>query len=152
MVSLLLAALAGPVCDAHPVFALRPVASAARVARAGSGYQAAAQLHFTVTQRSRPFALPTDAGLRAHIEGHRTIAERIARSSADSVRAAGASAAQARTRLHDAIARIESDLAKELDREEHVYDTVTENGAAQSQGPMYGFPGGPDARDTCLPR
>lgn len=152
MLSLLLAVLTGPVCDAHPVYTLRAVTGAARVGRSGNAYQAVAQLHFTIAPRSRSGPLPADRGLRAHIAGHRTIALRVARTSADSVRAAGATAAQARARLRDAIGRIESDLAKELDREEHVYDTVTENGAAQSQAPVYGFPGGPDARETCVPR
>lgn len=152
MVLLLLVTLASAVCDAHPVYALRPVVGAAHLSRAGAGYQAAAQLHFTVTQRTGGGALPADPGLHAHIAGHRTIALRVARTSADSVRGVGATPSQARTRLRDAIARIQSDLSKELDREEHVYDTVTENGAAQSQGPVYGFPGGPDARDTCIPR
>lgn len=152
MVLLLLAALASSGCNAHPVYALRPVVGAARLSRTGAGYQAAAQLHFTVTQRSGGGPLPADPGLRAHIEGHRTIAVRVARTAADSVRAVGATAMQARSRLRDAIAHIQADLLKELDREEHVYDTVTENGAAQSQGPVYGFPGGPDARDTCIPR
>lgn len=151
MLPLLLAALTSSACTAHPVYGLRPVAGAARVSRAGAGYQAAAQLHFTVVRRSGGRALPADPGMRAHVEGHRTIALRVARTSADSVRAVGVSAAQARARLRDAIARIESDLSKELDREEHVYDTVTADGASQSQGPVYGFPGGPDAHDTCIP-
>jgi len=41
------------------------------------------------------------------------------------------------------------DVNAEYARQVHVYDAVTENGRAQSQGPAYGFPGGPDANAYC---
>jgi hypothetical protein len=90
-----------------------------------------------------------DPGLLDHVRGHQIIAQRVARSSVGTVRSAGASNAQARVRLQQAVTRLTNDAQKELDREEHVYDTVTNYGSAQSQGPVYGFPGGPDAHDTC---
>lgn len=147
--ALLLAALINTPCNVHPVYVLQPSVRNVRVRRSGSGYAATAQLHFSVREKRPAVITSVDPGLLDHVRGHQIIAQRVARSSADSVRAVGASALQARARLRDALAHLESDLAKELDREERVYDNVTEGGAAQSQGPAYGFPGGPDADDSC---
>lgn len=146
---LLLAAILNAPCNADPVYILEPQVSAVAVRSAGQGYLASAQLEFRIVERTHAVISSKDPGLQDHARGHRTIAQRVAQSSVGSVRATGNSAAQARMRLQQAITRLADDAQRELYREEHVYDSVTENGAAQSQGPVYGFPGGPDARDTC---
>lgn len=145
MLSFLLAAVT---CNSHPQFTLISKVTNERVARAGSGYAASANVAFSV-RVVIPAKTPNDAALRNHAQGHQTIAERVAHSSDGSVRAEGSSQSQAHARLKQTISRMQSDLLKELQREERVYDTVTENGSAQSQGPVYGFPGGPNATILC---
>lgn len=146
---LLLAALLSAPCNAHPVYEVVPKVSAVRVVRRARGYAASAQLRFTLRE-TLPAVIPSvDPGLLDHVQGHLTIAQRVVRSSGGAVQANGASAAQARERLHATVARMSGDLENELLREERAYDNVTENGAAQSQGPAYGFPGGPDAHSPC---
>jgi hypothetical protein len=145
----LLAALINTPCNIHPVYELRPVVRNVQVRHAGSAYRATAQLRFEVREKTRAVITSVDPGLLDHVRGHQIIAQRVARSSTDSVRAVGSTAAQARARLDQALAQVRDDLSKELDREERVYDSVTANGTAQSQGPVYGFPGGPDAHDSC---
>src|SRR5690242_16223918 len=145
----MLAALISRPCNIHPVYALRPLVRTVRVQRDGKTYRATAQLSFSIKE-TRPAVLTSiDPGLLDHVRGHQIIAQRVARSSGGEVTAEGSSTSQARSRLNSGIAQTQRDLSKELDREEHVYDSVTQNGAAQSQGPLYGFPGGPDARDSC---
>jgi hypothetical protein len=145
----LIAALTSRPCNIHPVYVLQPALRNVQVKRAGSGYTASAQLSFSVREKTPAVITSVDPGLLDHVRGHQIIAQRVARSSDGAIRASGSSAAQARSRLNDGVAQTERDLSKELDREERVYDSVTQNGAAQSQGPMYGFPGGPDAHDSC---
>jgi hypothetical protein len=145
----LAAALLAAVCNANPVYGLKPVVGAVSVRAAGSGYRAAAHVAFDLVKKAPAVVNSTDPGMLAHIRGAQIVAERVARSSNGVIEGFGSTQAQARERLHAAIARVQADLGKELDREEHVYDSVTENGAAQSQGPAYGFPGGPDAHDPC---
>lgn len=145
MLSFLLAAVT---CNAHPQFTLIPKVTSERAARTGSNYEASASVGFLV-RVVIPAKMPNDAALRNHARGHETIAERVARSSDGTVRAVGSSQSQAHARLKQTIARMQSDLLKELQREERVYDTVTENGSAQNQGPVYGFPGGPNATILC---
>ncbi len=48
------------------------------------------------------------------------------------------------------MAELVRDANIEYARQIHIYDTVTENGRAQSQGPAYGFPGGPNANVYCM--
>lgn len=148
---LFLAALFVSPCNIHPVYVLHPVVKNVTVRRTGSTYRAGATLTFAIREKVPAVLTSIDPGLLDHVRGHQIIAQRVARSSADSVRASGTTDAQARAHLNDALRRITLDLSKELDREERVYDSVTENGAAQSQGPVYGFPGGPDATQTCGP-
>jgi hypothetical protein len=145
----LIAALVSRPCNIHPVYVLQPVMHNVAVARDGKTYRASAQLTFGIREKTPAVLTSIDPGLLDHVRGHQIIAQRVARSSIGTIRAEGSSAAQARARLNDGVARTQRDLSKELDREERVYDSVTQNGAAQSQGPMYGFPGGPDARDSC---
>ena len=149
MMSLVLAAILSGPCNAHPAYALRPVVSAARVQRTGSAFQAIGSVSFRIVELKPAMITSVDPGLLDHVRGHQIIAQRVARSSVGTVRAAGASAPQARSRLQQAATRLANDAQKELDREEQVYDSVTNYGSSQSQGPVYGFPGGPDARDTC---
>jgi hypothetical protein len=47
------------------------------------------------------------------------------------------------------VAALTRDANIEYARQAHIYDTVTENGRAQNQGPAYGFPGGPNASVSC---
>ncbi len=137
-------------CNVHPVYTLQPVVRGVQVRRDGTHYVASGHLSFSVREKTPALLTSADPGLLAHVRGHQIIAQRVAQSSGGAVRATGASAAQARARLNDGVGQTERDLSKELDREERVYDSVTENGAAQSQGPVYGFPGGPDAHDSCV--
>jgi hypothetical protein len=107
-------------------------------------------VRFTL-KTTAPAILPrnADAGLRAHVRGHLSVAQRVIGSSDGSVEANGSNAAQARTRLRQTLERMRSDLQNELVREERAYDDVTAKGAQQSQGPQFGFPGGPDATTPC---
>jgi hypothetical protein len=147
---LLLAALFAAACNAHPAYAVQPNVSSVRIIRRSAAYVATAQLRFTLRQ-VQPALIPSvDPGLLEHVQGHLAVARRVVRSSGGTVEANGANAQQARSRLNQTIARMQRDLQSELDREERAYDNVTQNGAAQSQGPAYGFPGGPDAHTPCL--
>ncbi len=119
--------------------------------RLAHGYHASAKLVFRVVERTRAVIPNADPGLVDHARGHGAIARRVARASAGSVEGIGRSQVQAKTRLAQGIARLARDAQNELDREERVYDSVTEDGAAQNQGPVYGFPGGRDAHTTCAP-
>jgi hypothetical protein len=147
---LLLAALLAAPCNAHPTYAVQPQVTNVRVLRRSSAYVATAQLRFTLRE-AMPAVIPSvDPGLLDHVQGHLIVARRVVRSSGGTVESNGASAQTARSRLHATIARMQRDLQSELDREERAYDNVTQNGAAQSQGPAYGFPGGPDAHTPCV--
>ena len=145
----LLAALIAAACNPNPIYTLKPVVTQTSVHRDGSSYRASAHIAFKAVEEKAAVVHSKDPGLIAHVRGHGIIANRVALSSNGVVQASGNTSQQARSRLHDGITRMQSDLAKELAREERVYDTVTENGAAQSQGPTYGFPGGPDSHDPC---
>jgi len=54
-----------------------------------------------------------------------------------------------RARLAKGVAALARDENLEYARQVRVYDTVTDNGRAQSQGPAFGFPGGPNANAYC---
>lgn len=149
---ILAASLLTAPCNSHPQYALQPIVAYGSVTHAGSVYRASAHLHFRLIQKTPTLIPSVDPGLLDHAQGHYIIARRVAQSSTGNVQSTGSSAAQARARLHQAITRLTFDSQSELTREEHVYDSVTENGAAQSQGPQYGFPGGPDAHDICAPQ
>ena len=131
-------------CASHPHYALRPVSGAATVRHEGRVYVASASLRFRIVPQLA--AAPSD-----HVRGHQIIARRVAHSSIGSLQARGASAAAARAQLKRTIYQLSSDAQRELDREERVYDTVTEDGLAQDQGPVYGLPGGANSRDRCSP-
>lgn len=146
---LLLAALLST-CDIHPKYAVQPAVSHVQVTRRTNGYVATAQLHFSL--RVTQPAMITSAGnpaLLQHVQGHLTVARRVVRSSDGNVEANGSSAAQARSRLNQTIARMRMDLQNELVREEQAYENVTAYGKSQSQGPSYGFPGGSDVQPPC---
>jgi hypothetical protein len=149
MHGILLAALLDAPCNAHPVYELKPVVSARRFQASRGGYLATAHLAFRISERTPALIASVDPGLLDHVRGHQLIAQRVSRSSIGNVRATAGTRSAASMRLAQAVLRLTNDAQRELDREEHVYDAVTENGAAQSQGPVYGFPGGPDAHDTC---
>lgn len=146
---ILAASLLTAPCNSHPEYALQPIVSYGPVTRAGSVYRASAHLRFRLIEKTPALIPSVDPGLLDHVQGHYIIARRVAQSSTGSVQSTGNTAALARTRVRQAIARVTSDAQSELLREERVYESVTENGAAQSQGPQYGFPGGPDAHEIC---
>jgi hypothetical protein len=142
--------LAAEPCNIHPAYTLEAATSAVRVQREGGGYVATSSLRFELRDL-RPAVLPSvgDPGVLDHVRGHIIVAQRVAKSGGGIVRANGATAALARKRLHESIARMQADAQRELDREEQVYDNVTADGTQQDQGPAYGFPGGADVRTTC---
>lgn len=148
-IMLLLAALLTAPCNAHPQYAVQPQTAAVRVVRRGGAYVASTQLRFTLRETVPALIPSVDPGLINHVHGHLAVAQRVIRSSGGLVEANGASAAQARLRLKQTVARMSGDLQNELGREERAYDNVTQNGSAQSQGPAYGFPGGPDVHSIC---
>jgi len=142
----LIAASASP-CAFRPDLQLVPALSPVRVVRVGYLFNAAATL--TLSARTLRKAAPVkDAGLRAHVAGYYAIARKLAQASA--LRANAGSQAEARVRLARAAAQLVSDANAEYARESRIYDAVTENGRAQSQGPAYGFPGGPNADVYCM--
>jgi hypothetical protein len=147
--TLLAAGLLASPCNIHPIYALQPVESAMTVRRDGRVYRATANLKFRIVEKQPAVLTSADPGLLDHVRGHQIVAQRVIRSSTGSVQGVGNTAASARLHLKQALTRLESDLQKELDREERVYDSVTNDGASQSQGPLYGFPGGPDAQSSC---
>jgi hypothetical protein len=144
----LAAALAAAIssCAYRPELKMVPAVSQIRIARQGSSYQAGARIAFAV-RIVRKAQLPDDAGLRAHVRGYFTIVQRLAQSS--QAQAVGTSPAQARARLEKTIAALTHDVNVEYKRQLRVYDSVTENGRSQDQGPAYGFPGGPNANVYC---
>jgi hypothetical protein len=138
-------------CNAHPAYAVRPVVSNVRVVRRANAYVASAHIRFTLNTTAPALIPSADPGLLEHVQGHLIVAQRVIRSSEGTVNANGPSAVLARTRLNQTLARMRTDLQNELMREERAYDNVTANGASQSQGPAYGFPGGPDVHSPCVP-
>lgn len=141
-----LAAAISP-CAYRPELKMVPVVSQLRIVRRGSSYQAGARVSFSV-RTMRKAELPDDAGLRAHVRGYFTIVGRLAQAS--QVQSVAASQAQARARLSKAIAALAHDVNVEYKRQVRVYDSITENGRSQDQGPAYGFPGGPNANVYCV--
>lgn len=131
-------------CAAHPVYALKAVVSAVAVRRDGNAYRASASLRFTIVTTSHA---PPSAS--AHARGHYVIAQRVAQSSIGRFESTAPGARAARAQVLRAIAQMTADAEHELRREERVYDSVTEDGAAQNLGPQYGFPGGANLRDPC---
>ena len=152
MIALAFAALlaAAPVhCNAHPVYHVQPLVVHAAIAKEGAGYRASASITFTLQTVQRAVLPTNDPALRAHAEGHRTIAERIAAGARGSVMGFGKTPSAARASLDSDVATLERDTNQAIDHQEETYDRVTDNGAAQDQGPLYGFPGGVDATTLC---
>ncbi|HZT14066.1 MAG TPA: hypothetical protein VFA29_14800 [Candidatus Baltobacteraceae bacterium] len=140
-------AVSGAPCNIHPVYVLTAVTAPVSVTRTGSKYQASSRISFRIKETRSAVIVSVEPGVLEHVRGHQLIAQRVARSSSGRITAAGSTAAQARAGLARSIRDLTADQNRELLREEHVYDTVTENGAAQSQGPSYGMPGGSDVQD-----
>lgn len=132
----------------RPPYRLVPQTTAAIVRREGTVYRASASLHFRLQPQPRRVTL-AGPGLGDHVRGYAVIAQRVVNASHDSVQAVGATASQARARLDRAVNQLRADAQTELDREERLYDTVTDGGLEQNQGPQFGFPGGRDARARC---
>jgi|GEM_PF-1955553 len=148
MLVLAAALLAAP-CNADPAYAVRSNPSPVRVAARAGKFVASARVDFSVQQITPALVPSADSGLLDHVHGHLIVAQRVVRSAAASIQANGATAAQAKAHLLQTVTRMRRDLQAELNREERVYDTVTANGAQQSQGPAFGFPGGADAHTPC---
>lgn len=140
-------AAAGLPCNIHPVYALSAVVSRTKVVRRGNRFRASATIGFGVREVRGATIVTIEPGVLNHVRGHQIIAERVARSSNGQIVATGSSVAQARARLADTVKRMTSEQNGEMTREERAYDDVTQNGAEQSQGPAYGFPGGSDVTD-----
>ena len=147
---LILAALLAAPCNAHPTYAVQPAVSALRVSRAVGGYRASERIAFGLRVVTPALIPSLDPGLLEHVQGHLIVAQRVVRSSNGMVRALGKTRAQALARVRESVAHLTRDLQAELIREESAYDNVTENGTAQTQGPLYGFPGGPDVQSPCV--
>ncbi len=134
-------------CNIHPVYALAATVTRVKVARNGRQFHASATIGFTLREVRSAMIVSIEQGLLEHVRGHQIIAQRVARSSNGLVVATGSSAALARAQLNSTVRKMTSEQNAELAREERAYDNVTQNGAEQSQGPSYGFPGGPDVTD-----
>jgi hypothetical protein len=143
---LLLALLALP-CNIHPVYALDPSWSTFKVVRDGSKYRATTQLSFRIREVTPATIVSAETGVLEHVRGHQIIAQRVSRAAGGHLEANGSTAQQARARLTHAVAEVSAEQNRELVREEHAYDAITQNGAEQSQAPAYGLPGGPDVQD-----
>ncbi len=143
---LVLAAIASSACAFRPQLQLAPAVSQVHVARASRSFTAHAKLTLSV-RTVKAAARANDAGLRAHAAGYYAIARSLTQTS--SLRAIGGSQTQARARLARAVSALVRDANTEYARQVRIYDTVTENGRAQGQGPAYGFPGGPNAGVYC---
>ena len=139
-------------CNIHPVYSLAAVRGAMKIVHAHGRYEASSPIAFRVHEVTGAVIVSVEPGLLDHVLVHQIIAQLVARSSGGTVKALGSSAQQARSRLADGIAKMTSDQNAELQREERTYDTVTDNGSEQSQGPSYGLPGGPDVRDPACTR
>ncbi len=135
-------------CKADPVYTLVRVPAPVRIERNGPMYRAVTRLSFRVTPRLRP-PHTRDAGFNDHVRGRQIIAQRVAGSSNGEISAGAKSERDARAQLRRALNQMTADAQKELMREERVYDSVTEDGMAQDQGPTFGLPGGRNAHDRC---
>lgn len=142
----LIAAASSP-CTFRPQLQLIPAVSRVRIARTARSFSADAGLSLSI-RTVKKAAIPDDPGLRAHVSGYYFIARSLAQAS--TLRAFGSSPSQARAHLDRAVAALRRDVNMEYARQARIYDTVTENGRAQSQGPAYGFAGGPNASVSCM--
>lgn len=88
------------------------------------------------------------SALRNHELGHRDIAER-ALSRSSSVSVISTTPALARRDLLRALAAQLQEEHLETQQAEKTYDRVTGHGTRQSEGPTYGFRGGPDVTFRC---
>lgn len=143
---LLLAALL--TCGAHPTYALVRVSEPLTVVRQDGTYRAQTVLRFKVAPA---IVAPhgSDRAFNDHVRGHQIVAQRVAGSLNGIISSNGKTPHDARKQLARALSQMTSDQQKELMREERVYDSVTENGRAQDQGPVYGLPGGRNASGLC---
>ena len=136
------------ICGAHPTYALVRITEPITIVRQGGMYRAQTTLRFRIAPAIvAPHS--SDRAFNDHVRGHQIIARRVAGSSNGIISANGKTPRVARKQLQRALNQMTSDQQKELMREERVYDSVTENGRAQDQGPVYGLPGGANARGLC---
>jgi hypothetical protein len=142
------AAMLGGPCGGPQHYRLAPVTGAVTLRRDAGVYRASATLRFRLVAPPSHKTV-VDRGSADHLRGQAIIAKRVAASSNGTVQAIGSSAAQARLRLRASLDRLRDDTQNELDREERLYDSVTQGGLAQDQGPQFGFPGGQNSRVRC---
>ena len=147
-------------------YRLRGRLATATVTRvAGLGFRGAARIAYSLDPASTVMVLPRWSWrnmtqeqyraladfvteLRNHELGHRDIAERaLARSS--SVAVIAATQASASRDLVRALAAQLKEQHAEIQQAENTYDRVTAHGTRQSDGPTYGFRGGPDVTFRC---
>jgi len=146
VVSAIVLVAAVSACSLRPVLELVPAVSHIRITHAAGSYRAIARITFSVRTIRKP-ASSGDPGLRAHVAGYYAIAQRLTQTS--EVESVGSTPAQTRARLAKGVTALARDENLEYARQVHVYDTITDNGRAQSQGPAFGFPGGPNANAYC---
>lgn len=139
-------------CNIHPVYSLVAVKGPVRVTKANGRYEATSTISFRMHEVRGAIIVSVEPGVLDHVRGHQIVAERVEHSANGRVEATGSTQAQARSRLGEGIAKLTSEQNNELLREERAYDNVTENGASQSQGPAYGFPGGTNVQDAACTR
>ena len=89
------------------------------------------------------------AALRQHEVGHAKIAEVSIGARAVDLTMLAHSRVQAERALRSALQRQLRSASDELLHKEELYDRVTEHGRKQSDGPLYGFPGGTDVVFSC---
>jgi hypothetical protein len=87
--------------------------------------------------------------LRAHELGHRAIAQSATQGHTLALTVVARSRAGAERALRAALAGQLHEFYAELLRKEELYDRVTEHGRRQSDGPLYGFPGGENVVFSC---
>lgn len=145
-VPLLVALNTPPPCALRPELVIVAQVSRMHAARNGKSPIISAWIMLKVETR-RAASSANDRGLQAHVRGYYTIARTIAQPS--SARVFAPSSAIGRRRLAQTAATLARDANAEYRRQIQAYDSVTNNGRAQDQGPAYGFPGGPDAKVSC---
>ena len=89
------------------------------------------------------------AALRVHEVGHRTIARAAIQNQVLALTVLARSREAAEHALRSALATQLRATSDELLQKEELYDRVTEHGKRQSDGPLYGFPGGDDVVFSC---
>lgn len=89
--------------------------------------------------------------LLAHERGNGIVVERVMNDFSGPISGTGATRGEAIQALRSNIQANESAFQTEANNQEARYDTVTDHGRRQLQGPSEGFPGGDDVELLCTP-